>query len=353
MNRNNVFALACGALGLIAFSQLLVAGIALAVRFEEGQGIRIVEKEVEKEIEKIVAVRIPNSPAPNNTWDSSSTQAIEPEVIAPPTIADPRAEQLFNEARSAHIAGDMGAAIVKLEEALSLSPEHPAVLFEMGSIHETMGVYDRAASYYEKVFQMGLSRAGGLYQDAALKLSEGFEQPGDMRGKIALGRVRIFNDAQSLEGQRVILDVPVIKALGENVESSEIEISVTLFNKNSQGNIVELQQESWAEPEWISRPFDWSEGKETLRVTYQIPERDIQTNHLFGELSYYGQVAILSYKGEILDVQAWPRELAARIGRDDPPTSPYGDRFPEFLNRDNLPPDFDPDIPLLTPLPTE
>jgi hypothetical protein len=199
---------------------------------------------------------------------------------------------------------------------------------------------------------MGVTGAGDLYQEAALKLSTGFEQPADMRGKLALGRVRIFNDKQALGGQRVILDVPVIKAPDEEAKSSEIEISVTLFNKTSQGEILELQEKSWRETEWNSLPFDWEDGKETLRVIYRIPERDAQINHLFGDLTYYGQVTVLSYQGEIIDVQAWPRELAARIGQPAPASTSAGE-FPEILDLNNLPSDFDPEFPLLNPLPPE
>jgi hypothetical protein len=54
MKGNRLFTLACCGLGLMAFSQLLIAGMALAVRVEEGRVVRIVEKEVEK----LVPIRI-------------------------------------------------------------------------------------------------------------------------------------------------------------------------------------------------------------------------------------------------------------------------------------------------------
>ena len=50
-----VFAISCWTMGLMAFSQLLIAGMALATRFEESQ----VVKEVIKEVPKTVVVRIP------------------------------------------------------------------------------------------------------------------------------------------------------------------------------------------------------------------------------------------------------------------------------------------------------
>lgn len=353
MKGNRLFLIACCGLGLMAFSQLLIAGMALAVRFEEGREVRIVEREVEKLVPIRISVPVlGDEPAPQAQARVAPElpPVPEPKDLTMPAIADPRAELLVQEGRRARIAGDMGMAIVKLEEALKQSPEDPTVLFEMGMVHEAMGVYGAAADYYERVFKQGVTGAGELYEAAAVKLRDGFEQPADMLGKIALGRVRIFNDAKAKGGQRVVLSVPVQKAPGEEVDAQEIEVAVTFFNKTDKGKIVQLEDETWAEPTWVSLPFDWAGGEETLRMNYRIPERDEQTEHLFGELTYYGQVVTLTYKGEVLDVQAWPRDLAARLGQAAPAGAPAND-FPEFLSEDMLPPNFDPDIPLLNPLP--
>lgn len=354
MKGNRLFTLACCGLGLMAFSQLLIAGMALAVRVEEGRQVRIVEKEVEKLVPIRISVPVAGDPPakPMARAVPELPPVPEPEQLVTPAIADPRSELLVTEARRARVAGDMGAAIVKLEEALGESPGDPTVLYELGMVHEMMGIYEKAADYYEKVFQLGVSGAGNLYEAAAAKLRDGFEQPGDMLGKLALGRVRIFNDPKAEGGQRVVLTVPVQKAPGEEVEAAEIEVAVTFFNRTDKNRIVQLEDESWAEPTWVSLPFDWAGGEESLRMNYRIPARDEQTAHLFGELTYYGQVVTLSYKGEVLDVQAWPRDLAARIGQAAPLGSAASD-FPEFLDQDILPPNFDPDIPLLNPLPGE
>jgi tetratricopeptide (TPR) repeat protein len=366
MKPNRIFATACCALGLIAFSQLLIAGMALAARLEDSQKVRIVEREVEILVPYVnpAPTQLLGTPPSTNTLPNitlvpspnknpvTSPAIPEPTQLVTPAIADPRAERLVNEARTARVAGDMGMAIVKLEEALQQSPKEPNALYELGLVHELMGVYDQASIYYEQVFQLGVSGSGELYKAAAAKLRDGFEQPGEMRGKIALGRVRIFNDPQAAEGKRVVLSVPVTKAPGQEVKSSDIEVSVTFFNKSANEKIIQLEDESWVAVKWSTLPFDWAAGEETLRVNYQIPKRDKQTSHLFGELDYYGQVVTLSYKGEILDVQAWPRELAAKIGQA-PTNSDPSNSFPEFLDKDSLPPNFDPDIPLLIPLPHE
>lgn len=366
MKPNRVFAIACCTLGLIAFCQLLIAGMALAARLEDSAKIRIVEREVEKLVPYAVqpapAILLhqpdrgsaPNISLSSNPHSNAAPPASipEPTRLATPAISDPRAERLVNEARTARVAGDMGMAIVKLEEALQQSPKEPNALYELGLVHELMGVYDQASIYYEQVFQLGISGSGELYKAAAAKLRDGFEQPAEMRGKIALGRVRIFNDPHAAAGKRTVLSIPVTKAPDQELQSSDIEVSVTFFNKSSIGKIIQLEDESWASANWATLPFDWSAGEETLRVNYQIPKQDNQTTHLFGELNYYGQVVTLSYKNEILDVQAWPRDLAARIGQAPADVDPASS-FPEFLDQDILPPNFDPEIPLLIPLPSE
>ncbi len=354
MKGNRLFTLACCGLGLMAFSQLLIAGMAMAVRIEEGRQVKIVEREVERFVPIRISVPVAGDPPPLARVEPVLPPVPEPEQLVTPAIADPRSELLVSEARKARVAGDMGAAIVKLEEALGESPGDPTVLYELGMVHEMMGVYEKSADYYEQVFQLGVAGAGNLYEAAAAKLRDGFEQPGDMLGKLALGRVRIFNDPKAEDGQRVVLTVPVQKAPGQEAESREIEVEVLFFNKTDKGKIIPLADEesSWAEPSWVTMPFDWAGGEESLRVNYQIPVRDEQTAHLFGELTYYGQVVKLTYKGEVLDVQAWPRDLAARIGQAAPAGDQPGD-FPEFLDQDILPPNFDPDIPLLNPLPGE
>jgi hypothetical protein len=369
-----VFPVACWLLGLMGFAELLVAGMALAMRLEESRQVRIVEKEVPKPMvirvpapspdEPSVVSRPPVPPVTTLPPTAASTPAaptttppLAPPLPAPtplntPPIADPRTERLVQEAREARVAGDMGRAVMKLEEAQTQSPDDPNVHYELGAVHEQMGVFDTAASHYEKVFQLGISGAGSLYELAAGKLREGFEQPEAMLGKLSLGRVRIFNNPNHEGGQQVILTVPVLKAPGEEVEISEIAVAVTFFNKNNKGDIIQLEDNSWVtgRDNWVTGDFDWSGGEEDLRMTYTIPRQDTQTEHLFGGRTYYGQVVTLSYKGEVLDVQAWPRDLAARTAQQ-PATGQGLPISPEF--EDSLPPDFNLADPLLPALPTE
>lgn len=351
-NRVPVFAVSCWALGLLAFTQLLVAGMALATRFEDSKEVRTVIKEVPK----LVAVRVPATVAepksspivsrpPPSAPVESSQPLPPPTPIVTPKVDDPRAERLVTEARQARVKGDMGMAIMKLEEALLKSPEDPTIHYELGLVHEQMGVFDVAAAHYEKVFLLGATGAGALYQLASEKIGQGFDQQDAMMGKLALGRVRAFKAPENEEGQSVVLTIPVQKAPGEDIEVDQIAVMVSFFNRTSKGEIIELEDKSWVTQEWVTLPFDWAGGEENLRMTYVIPPQDIQTEHLFGERTYYGQVVTLSYKGEILDIQASPRALAAKLQKQ-PPAEPEGG-LPGF--NDPMPSDFDPNL-LLPPI---
>lgn len=358
MEKLPVFAISCWSLALVALMQLLIGGMALAAKWEASQQVRYIEKEVPK----TVIIRIPAAadltpkiaqnpvvarpPLAPQIDDSHALVSVPPTPIISPRIDNPQSERLVKEARAARVAGDMGLAIVKLQEAQSHSPEDPTVQYELGLVHEQMGVFDIAAAHYQKVFQMGVSGAGSMYEMAAEKLRDGFEQPEAMLGKLSLGRVRIFRELKNEDGQRVMLTIPVQRAPGEEIDTNELQISVAFFNRTSKGEIVELEDKSWVTNDWVTLPFDWAGGEEDLRSTYLIPSQDQATNHLFGARTYYGQVVSLIYKGEVLDVQAWPRDLAARINQ--PATNPAGAVFPEF--QDSLPPDFDPNVPLLPPL---
>jgi len=332
----------------MAFVQLLVAGLALSTRYEQSRIVQI------KEVPKIVAVRVP-VPTPQDDEKGPTHVVSRPPVAAPheeaplpdptpviaPSVNDPRSERMVKEARQARVAGDMGKAIMKLENALTESPDDPTVHYEMGLVHEQMGVFDVAAAHYEKVFQMGVSGAGKLYEMAASKLRDGFEQPDAMHGKFSLGRVLVFPSPESDEGQKIILTIPVQKAPGEEIEPSKVSVEVLFFNRTAKGEVVQLEDRSWSQEQWLNPPFDWADGEEDLRATYTIPPQDQQTEHLFGGRTYYGQVVVLHYGAEVLDVQANPRDLAAKISRPSSVTGmdPVLPDFPDFpMDSGVLPP---------------
>jgi hypothetical protein len=352
-----VFAISCWILGMMAFTQLVIGGMALSQKWEVTRQV----KSIEKEIPKIVIVRVPadqtspqkvahnrievRTPFVPSTATSSEHAIIQPTPIDEPHIDDPLSERLVKEARTARVAGNMAVAIVKLQEAQLHSPADPSIEYELGLIHEQMGVFDLATDHYQKVFQMGVSKAGSLYALAAAKLRDGIEEPEAMLGKLCLGNIRCIRDNPYTGGQRITLTIPVQRAPDAEIDTNELRIRVAFYNRTSKGEVIELSDKSWVKNEWAHQSFTWPGGEEDLITTYIIPSADQATNHLFGEQKYYGQVVYLIYKGEVLDMKASPGELGARDRL--PGANPSGS-FPTQL-QDSLPPDFDPNAPLLLP----
>lgn len=345
-----VFRLSCWLLGVVAFSQIIVAGVALAMRVESGRTVKVVEKFVPSTPSVVVDRPMPLPPEPLMTLEHipepEETQPLPPaRPLLTPSTADPVAERLIQEAKAARLAEDMMSAITKLEQALLGSPYDANALYEMGLCLETMGIYDRARQYYNQVFQLGTTGAGQLYLQAAEKLKQGFEQPQDKINRIVLGRVRVFKDPRVEAGEKVIITIPVQAVPGEQIEGRDLEVSVNFFNVVGANKVITPANnvECPAVTQWVTEPADWSTGEELLQVSYTIPPQDPQQEHLFGDMRYYGQVVELSYKGELIDAQAWPRILAHKLNKPD--------TQPVFLDQ-AMPPDYNPDNPLLPNAPT-
>lgn len=321
-----VFAIACWALGMLAFAQLLVAALALAARLESSREVRVVERTVTKVVAipaatdtspgaEPVIIRPPSAPpAPKAAGTALLANLPPPTPLTLPRIADPLTEQLVAQARQARLAADTLNAIVKLEEAKGRSPHDPVVLFELGATLEEMGVFDTAADCYEQVARMEPAEAGILYTRANAKLRDGFQED-QPTGKIRLGRVVEFTNPEHPDGSTVVLTIPVECAPGEDIKASDVELKAEFFNRSKRDGIVMLEDESWVTQQFPTLPYDWADGEETMRVTYVIPRQDAATDHLFGELDYYGYVVSLVVKGQVVDLKAWPRDLAARSGQ--------------------------------------
>lgn len=349
------FRLACWVMGLIAFVQIITAGVALAVRFENAREVRIEEKIVTR------IVTVGSKAGKKDEEKSAPVVALPPpppipaEVPLPPArpldapvIADAMVEKLVDEGRKARVAEDMGRAIIKLEEARSIDPREPNVLYELGLVYETMAAYDtalaeKAAEAYQAVFELGTTKAGALYPLAAAKLRDGIARPVDMRGKLALGRVRIFKDDAFQEGERVVLTVPVSAAPGSEPSADDFFVKVEFFDKSRNGDPQPAGSDCVTTYDWVSGAIDWLGGEEILRVSYILPPQEAGQAHLFGKRAYYGQVVELVYKNELIDSQAWPRHLAARSK-----VEPQQGFEPVFLDSD-----FDPNLGVLPPLESE
>lgn len=350
-----VFRLSCWVLALVAFGQLLTAGVALAVRVERAQEVRIVEKVVPKFINlaepapAAVAVAPPTPKAVELPPLPESTPLPPPRPLLAPPIADPVVERLVTEARKARMADDMVTAMNKLEEADLRAPKDPTVLYELALVYEEMAsasggdltLAGKAADAYQQVMALGTTGAGSLYAMASEKLINGIAMPADLRGQMALGRVQIYPDPDHAEGQRVVVTVPVHGSPETQLEEGDLEVKVTFYDALMRHGKREIVPTAVGVKEenvkYVSLPFDFATGEELVRFTYILPREDAQQEHLFGKREYYGQVVELIYKGEVLDSRPWPRHLAsyAATPLQQGGGNPF-DQMPEFLTEDMI-----------------
>jgi hypothetical protein len=341
-------------MGLIAFAELGAIGVALALQKQRPPETRVVEKVRYLPMPAVggaapvagTPVPVPAIPTPAPLETALPPAPVPAPVMSltTPPIADPIVERLVAEAQAARVAEDMGRAIVKLEEAESRAPDEPNMLFQFGEVFEAMGVYDKATDYYQKVFELGVSGGGSLYQLASRKLSQGFVGAEEMQGKMALGRIRQFSDPRVPDGQKVVITVPILAAKGQALVPEDVEVVVSFFDKLD-GEVVPAAPRNEPKYKWVTEPVDWKDatGQELLQVTYFIPRGDLQERHLFGQREHFGQLVELSYKSELIDRQAWPRTLAREQNAPE--------RDPLFLPEEFLPDDINMDNPLLPPLP--
>lgn len=348
-----VFRLSCWFMGVLVFAQIIAGGVALAMRMESTRTIKIVEPAAPVAPAVVIDRPVAITPAPTPILPLVEIE--KPIVTAPlpaprpletPSIADPVTERLVQEAKAARISEDMMSAITKLEQALVTSPNDANALFELGLCHEAMGIYDKARQYYFHVYQLGTTVAGQLYVQAADKLQRGFEQPTDKINRIVLGRVRVFKDPKIENGEKVIITIPVQAVPGEQIENRDLEVQVNFFDEvGARKEITAADTDQCPVAyKWVTEPLDWSKGEELLQVSYTIPKQDQQQEHLFGDKRYYGQVVELSYKGELIDAQAWPRILARKLNKPD--------AAPVFLDQ-AMPQGYNPLNPLLPNAPVE
>jgi len=346
-------------LAIIAFLELVAVGLALAVRNQSEEPGKVVERVVTEylPLEPPARSTPPATPAPTgkpspipkaftNIEELVSSDAgplgATPTLKAP-FIANPEVERLVAQAREARVRDDIGAAVLKLEAAEGLAPTEPNVLYQFAEVFVAVGHYDKAADYYQKVFNLGPVTAGALYELASQKLSLGFEQALGMEGKMRLGRIRQYSDQDQNGSKRVILTIPVLAAPGHSVDENKLSVQVTFYDKRN-GKIYQATSDSNLRHKWTTPPLDWDDsGEELLQYTYIIPPEDKRDMHLLGERSHFGQVVEMRYGGELVDHQAWPRTLAEQ--RNIQQSSPL------FIPSDFPPGPINEANPLLPPLP--
>lgn len=214
---------------------------------------------------------------------------------------------LIRKAVTAMTAGDMRLCVLSLEEARTIAPDHPALLYYYGLAYDKLLNPEKARVFYTKVFQMR-DAAGIYFNRASRRLTFGFEQPSAMRGKLSFGPHHVNHTYDPDRGESVDILLPVLLAPGEEVRPDDIYITIQFFDLVN-GRKIEFSRLATPKLSWENEKPDWREWEENLLVTYAVPALTQEELDAYGDLKYYGFTAKLYYKGEPLDCISSPSAL--------------------------------------------
>jgi len=322
------FHVSCWVMGLVAFVQLMSVGVALAMR----GNIREVKTEIQTEYVMIPssstdAVRVapPVPPKPKPAMEEVEIAPVVPdrEAVAridrkrvlnsAPPIIDPVVEALVSDSRKARVKGDLYLAHAKLAEAEMTDPKNPNVIYGLGANYEAFGVFDKAASYFLKVYQMGPMKAGSLYEKAGLKLAVGLRP--DVRNLAMLGWGRMATPQREANGEKRTLVLPVTVAPEREFDPMLLRPSVRFFEEVDGKIGPAIIKDGDSGSEWVTGVADWQDGEEMAQVWYFVPDQDTANGFLFGDRKFYGFVAELYYDDRLVDIRAEPRTLLQEAGQ--------------------------------------
>ncbi len=266
--------------------------------------------------------------APSGNQGESPAPAAEntPVVRQDELKAEDAAEldRLIRQGVAAMTAGDMRRCVLSFEQAHTISPEHPALLYYYGLAYDKLLNPDRARQYYMKLFQQR-DRAGRYFERASRRLTYGFEQPSAMRGKLAFGPHQVRHSYDEGEGERVSILLPVLLAPGEEVRPDDLYVTFQAFDLVN-GRNIEFARFAKPQMAWENATPTWADWEENLRIEYAVPPLTQGELDAYGDLKYYGFTAKLYYKGEPLDCISSPsalilqeqRLLSRRANRNTP-----------------------------------
>ncbi len=261
----------------------------------------------------------PSAPASESTDEQPSATPTETEARAgdtPPAPEEPaplseedaaELDRLIRQGVAAMTAGDMRRCILSFEQARTLNPNHPALLYYHGLAYDKLLNPNRAREHYMKLFHMR-DRAGRYFERASRRLTYGLEQPSAMRGKLSFGPHQVRHSYDENEGERVSILLPVMLAPGEEVRPEDLYVTFQAFDIVN-GRKIEFARLAKPQMAWEKGTPNWAEWEENLRIDYAVPALTQEELAAYGDLKYYGFTAKLYYKGEPLDCISSPSAL--------------------------------------------
>lgn len=240
----------------------------------------------------------------------------QPEVDQDAAAQQSRLAELMKEIESLEGGSSPAAALVPLEEALTLQPRNPDLLARAASLHERLGQSEMAQSLWKNLLDLGpdagrflevaeirlrLLRQDNLAPSGSLALRDQVGlQPGSTLGVVDLK----LNESNKGGVPTKDLRLAVKSRPGEKIEGRDVRINVTFYEKSA-GEIVPTS--SRVQSMWFTTPVDWKDdGIEILEVKYEEP--------MVGQdggppPTYHGYLVNIYYKGQLQETRADPVEL--------------------------------------------
>lgn len=276
------------------------------------------------------------SPAPLETAPAADPvpAASAPEVPADNGEAaalEARLGELLREIETLEGGSTPDAALVPLEEALTLQPRNPELLNRLASLHERLGNTELAQGAWKSLLDLG-PEAGRFLDVAEIRLrllrpeapaaADGRElrdqvglQPGSSLGVVDL------TVKDSPDGTTKDLRIAVKARPGETIDGRDVRINVT-FYETMNGEVVPTT--SRVQSLWFTTPVDWKdEGIEILEVKYEVPRIAPDGGPA---PAFYGYMVNIYHRGQLQETRADPVDLQELF---PPPLSELPDPGPD------------------------
>ncbi len=234
-----------------------------------------------------------------------------------PAVLEMSKEEMIDLAKQLRGLGDMQGALEVLKKADLRFINDPAVLAETAQCYEQMGLSDKASALWRQLEAMNPAQAAGFHDLAARRLSalppganiSSFAGSFDAPKVLSLGACQAIKDPSAVNGEKVVLRIPLLRQGNGAVDPSKVDIDVYFFDRVNGEKVAQTIADEPV-PSWGAPPVDWSGiGEEPLEVTYNLPQltpSEIQTH---GRRSYHGYVVKLYYQHKLQDTAAEPRDL--------------------------------------------
>lgn len=262
------------------------------------------------------------TPAPAIASLPKPTPVDETQVAMPQN----RLEGLLAEAVALEKRGDMSTAVVRLREALAVSPQNPQVIAALAGAYEKMQLDDKALEQWRAIYDMG-EGAGIYYQaaDAKLKaadLAQGTAQatpgadavPGvpDSSGfqqgaELALTNLTTEDKPETSDGlKRFTLKIPVKRREDAKIDVPSVVIQVFFYDQLGNNDVVRTNANVTSH--WSTLPADWvQDDMEILEVDYS--QATPEPGKIEEGRHYYGYIVCVYYNKALQDQAADPVSL--------------------------------------------